>query len=67
MFVTGHIVSASVCVCARPRFTTAAMNYQTAGDPMALNQAFFALNGHCGYNLKPQYMVNGTFAGSCSV
>ncbi|XP_065181115.1 1-phosphatidylinositol 4,5-bisphosphate phosphodiesterase delta-4-like [Sycon ciliatum] len=36
----------------------AAMNYQTDGDPMTAHQAFFAYNGHCGYNLKPECMLD---------
>ena len=39
-------------------FLLAAMNYQTEGDPMTIHQAFYALNGHCGYNLKPQFMLD---------
>ena len=33
-----------------------ALNYQTWGVPLRLNKALFALNGRCGYVLKPAYL-----------
>eukprot|EP00727_Mastigamoeba_balamuthi_P001469 m51a1_g11319 putative 1-phosphatidylinositol -bisphosphate phosphodiesterase delta-4-like (789) ;mRNA; f:110291-113404 len=33
-----------------------ALNYQTSSTPMWINEAFFRLNGGCGYVLKPQWM-----------
>ena len=51
------------CSCALTvscvHYLPAAMNYQTDGDPMTAHQAFFAYNGHCGYNLKPECMLDG--------
>uniref|UniRef100_A0A6J0SML8 Phosphoinositide phospholipase C n=1 Tax=Pogona vitticeps TaxID=103695 RepID=A0A6J0SML8_9SAUR len=38
-----------------------ALNYQTDGRVMQLNQAKFRMNGNCGYVLKPQQMCKGTF------
>ncbi|KAJ7324639.1 hypothetical protein JRQ81_017659 [Phrynocephalus forsythii] len=36
-----------------------ALNYQTDGRVMQLNQAKFRMNGNCGYILKPQQMCKG--------
>jgi len=33
-----------------------ALNYQTVGTPMALQDAMFSRNGRCGYALKPFFM-----------
>ncbi|XP_070693296.1 1-phosphatidylinositol 4,5-bisphosphate phosphodiesterase eta-2 [Pempheris klunzingeri] len=38
-----------------------AMNYQTEGRMLELNQAKFLSNGNCGYVLKPKYMCKGAF------
>nr|XP_034989549.1 1-phosphatidylinositol 4,5-bisphosphate phosphodiesterase eta-1 isoform X2 [Zootoca vivipara] len=38
-----------------------ALNYQSDGRVMQLNQAKFRMNGNCGYVLKPQQMCKGTF------
>ncbi|NXO02019.1 PLCH1 phosphodiesterase, partial [Rhinopomastus cyanomelas] len=38
-----------------------ALNYQTEGRMMQLNEAKFRVNGNCGYVLKPQQMCKGTF------
>ncbi|XP_013908499.1 PREDICTED: 1-phosphatidylinositol 4,5-bisphosphate phosphodiesterase eta-1 isoform X1 [Thamnophis sirtalis] len=38
-----------------------ALNYQSEGRMMQLNQAKFRMNGNCGYILKPQQMCKGTF------
>ncbi|XP_074860060.1 1-phosphatidylinositol 4,5-bisphosphate phosphodiesterase eta-1 [Carettochelys insculpta] len=38
-----------------------ALNYQSDGRMMQLNQAKFRVNGNCGYVLKPQQMCKGTF------
>uniref|UniRef100_A0A8B9CUF5 Phosphoinositide phospholipase C n=1 Tax=Anser brachyrhynchus TaxID=132585 RepID=A0A8B9CUF5_9AVES len=38
-----------------------ALNYQSEGRVMQLNQAKFRVNGNCGYVLKPQQMCKGTF------
>ncbi|KAM6443094.1 1-phosphatidylinositol 4,5-bisphosphate phosphodiesterase eta-1 isoform 3-T4 [Liasis olivaceus] len=38
-----------------------ALNYQSHGRVMQLNQAKFRMNGNCGYILKPQQMCKGTF------
>ncbi|XP_053161578.1 1-phosphatidylinositol 4,5-bisphosphate phosphodiesterase eta-1-like isoform X2 [Hemicordylus capensis] len=38
-----------------------ALNYQSDGRVMQLNQAKFSINGNCGYILKPQQMCKGTF------
>ncbi|XP_061912462.1 1-phosphatidylinositol 4,5-bisphosphate phosphodiesterase delta-3-A-like [Entelurus aequoreus] len=40
-----------------------ALNFQTSGEPMDLNQGKFLQNGKCGYILKPPYMcrMNTTF------
>ncbi|NXW15137.1 PLCH1 phosphodiesterase, partial [Circaetus pectoralis] len=38
-----------------------ALNYQTEGRVMQLNEAKFRVNGNCGYVLKPQQMCKGTF------
>uniref|UniRef100_A0A8C2YVT9 Phosphoinositide phospholipase C n=1 Tax=Cyclopterus lumpus TaxID=8103 RepID=A0A8C2YVT9_CYCLU len=38
-----------------------AMNYQTEGRMLELNQAKFASNGNCGYILRPKCMCKGTF------
>ena len=41
-------------------FYEAALNYQTAGIPMQLNQGRFQEdNGGCGYILKPRFMLQG--------
>uniref|UniRef100_A0A803SM73 Phosphoinositide phospholipase C n=1 Tax=Anolis carolinensis TaxID=28377 RepID=A0A803SM73_ANOCA len=39
-----------------------ALNYQSDGRVMQLNQAKFKMNGNCGYVLKPQQMCKGTFS-----
>ncbi|TNN36593.1 1-phosphatidylinositol 4,5-bisphosphate phosphodiesterase delta-4 [Liparis tanakae] len=36
-----------------------ALNFQTAGEGMDLNDALFGLNGGCGYVLKPSFMREG--------
>ncbi|XP_029370760.1 1-phosphatidylinositol 4,5-bisphosphate phosphodiesterase delta-4-like isoform X1 [Echeneis naucrates] len=33
-----------------------ALNFQTAGEGMDLNDGLFSQNGHCGYVLKPSFM-----------
>nr|XP_057910740.1 1-phosphatidylinositol 4,5-bisphosphate phosphodiesterase eta-2 [Doryrhamphus excisus] len=38
-----------------------AMNYQTEGRMLELNQAKFSTNGNCGYILKPKIMCKGAF------
>ncbi|XP_031975819.1 1-phosphatidylinositol 4,5-bisphosphate phosphodiesterase eta-1 isoform X6 [Corvus moneduloides] len=38
-----------------------ALNYQSEGRVMQLNEAKFRVNGNCGYVLKPQQMCKGTF------
>ncbi|NWU18126.1 PLCH1 phosphodiesterase, partial [Cephalopterus ornatus] len=38
-----------------------ALNYQSEGRVMQLNEAKFRGNGNCGYVLKPQQMCKGTF------
>ncbi|KFP29295.1 1-phosphatidylinositol 4,5-bisphosphate phosphodiesterase eta-1, partial [Colius striatus] len=38
-----------------------ALNYQSKGRVMQLNEAKFRVNGNCGYVLKPQQMCKGTF------
>ncbi|CAM4611467.1 unnamed protein product [Caretta caretta] len=38
-----------------------ALNYQSDGRVMQVNQAKFRINGNCGYVLKPQQMCKGTF------
>ncbi|XP_044288686.1 1-phosphatidylinositol 4,5-bisphosphate phosphodiesterase eta-1 [Varanus komodoensis] len=38
-----------------------ALNYQSDGRVMQLNQAKFRMNGNCGYILKPHQMCKGTF------
>ncbi|KAK2861967.1 hypothetical protein Q5P01_001500 [Channa striata] len=38
-----------------------AMNYQTEGRMLELNQAKFFSNGNCGYILKPKCMCKGAF------
>ncbi|KAJ6669428.1 hypothetical protein lerEdw1_008237 [Lerista edwardsae] len=39
-----------------------ALNYQSDGRMMQLNQAKFRMNGNCGYILKPQQLCKGTFS-----
>uniref|UniRef100_A0A8C8SCI3 Phosphoinositide phospholipase C n=1 Tax=Pelusios castaneus TaxID=367368 RepID=A0A8C8SCI3_9SAUR len=39
-----------------------ALNYQSDGRMMQVNQAKFRMNGNCGYVLKPQQMCKGTFS-----
>lgn len=36
-----------------------ALNYQSEGRVMQLNEAKFRVNGNCGYVLKPQQMCKG--------
>ncbi|KTF88160.1 hypothetical protein cypCar_00003108 [Cyprinus carpio] len=38
-----------------------ALNYQTEGRMLQLNRAKFAVNGNCGYVLKPKCMCKGAF------
>ncbi|KAG5882924.1 hypothetical protein JTB14_023385 [Gonioctena quinquepunctata] len=38
-----------------------ALNFQTGGRPMQLNQAKFRDNGNCGYLLKPEFMNRDDF------
>ncbi|NWI15402.1 PLCH1 phosphodiesterase, partial [Crypturellus soui] len=38
-----------------------ALNYQSEGRMMQINEAKFRVNGNCGYVLKPQQMCKGTF------
>uniref|UniRef100_A0A665T9F0 Phosphoinositide phospholipase C n=1 Tax=Echeneis naucrates TaxID=173247 RepID=A0A665T9F0_ECHNA len=35
-----------------------ALNFQTAGEGMDLNDGLFSQNGHCGYVLKPSFMLS---------
>ena len=42
-------------------FVSVAMNYQTEGRMLELNQAKFSINGNCGYILKPKCMCKGMF------
>ncbi|NXJ21756.1 PLCH1 phosphodiesterase, partial [Dicrurus megarhynchus] len=42
-------------------FAVVALNYQSEGRVMQLNEAKFRVNGNCGYVLKPQQMCKGTF------
>ncbi|NWW36879.1 PLCH1 phosphodiesterase, partial [Panurus biarmicus] len=44
-----------------PGCTMLALNYQSEGRVMQLNEAKFRVNGNCGYVLKPQQMCKGTF------
>ncbi|NXD48772.1 PLCH1 phosphodiesterase, partial [Corvus moneduloides] len=44
-----------------PRYMILALNYQSEGRVMQLNEAKFRVNGNCGYVLKPQQMCKGTF------
>ncbi|NXU17789.1 PLCH1 phosphodiesterase, partial [Pardalotus punctatus] len=44
-----------------PRCMILALNYQSEGRAMQLNEAKFRVNGNCGYVLKPQQMCKGTF------
>lgn len=37
-------------------FGTVALNFQTAGEGMDLNDGLFSQNGCCGYVLKPSFM-----------
>lgn len=39
--------------------STVALNYQSEGRVMQLNDAKFRVNGNCGYVLKPQQMCKG--------
>jgi phosphatidylinositol phospholipase C delta len=41
-----------------------ALNYQTYDTPMIFNKALFALNGKCGYVLKPKYLRKGMLYGT---
>ena len=38
-----------------------ALNYQAQDKPLAFNRALFRANGKCGYVLKPEPLLNGTF------
>ena len=38
-----------------------ALNYQAQDKPLAFNRALFRANGNCGYVLKPEPLLNGTF------
>ena len=40
-------------------FLSVALNYQTAGKEMQLNQGLFQMNKCCGYALKPQFLRDG--------
>ena len=40
----------------------AALNFQTGDKPMQLNQAKFALNGGCGYVLRPEFMFTDDYS-----
>lgn len=42
----------------------AALNYQTFGGPMWLNEAWFSSQGRCGYILKPSWLMNADIAKS---
>lgn len=44
-----------LCIC----FILVAMNYQTEGRMLELNQAKFSSNGNCGYILRPKCMCKG--------
>ncbi len=44
-----------------------ALNYQTGGRSMLLNQALFADNGGCGYVLKPWFLTSGEIRSSLPV
>ncbi|XP_042248864.1 1-phosphatidylinositol 4,5-bisphosphate phosphodiesterase delta-3-A [Thunnus thynnus] len=37
-----------------------ALNFQTSGEQMDLNQGRFLPNGHCGYVLKPSFLCSAT-------
>lgn len=38
-------------------FHSVALNFQTAGEGMDLNDGLFSQNGNCGYVLKPSFMT----------
>lgn len=40
--------------------STVALNFQTPGEQMDLNQGRFLPNGRCGYVLKPSYLCSPT-------
>ncbi|NWR23772.1 PLCH1 phosphodiesterase, partial [Emberiza fucata] len=64
-----RLPSLLVCLCQvilsllmAPHFSlSVALNYQSEGRVMQLNEAKFRVNGNCGYVLKPQQMCKGTF------
>lgn len=58
---TGNTEIAKNVTC--PSFLVA-MNYQTEGRMLELNQAKFSTNGNCGYILKPKWMIKGVWMGT---
>lgn len=44
-----------------------ALNYQTPGVAMDVNNALFKQNGRCGLVLKPSFLLTGTLKRKCSV
>lgn len=56
-YVILFFVNLLSCCC----FILVAMNYQTEGRMLELNQAKFSSNGNCGYILKPKCMCKGTW------
>uniref|UniRef100_A0A671SCD3 Phosphoinositide phospholipase C n=1 Tax=Sinocyclocheilus anshuiensis TaxID=1608454 RepID=A0A671SCD3_9TELE len=54
--VSSRLVSSRLL--SSPLLSSVALNFQTAGVEMDLNDGLFSQNGHCGYVLKPTFMCN---------
>lgn len=55
-----YVPSNIILINGTPHFSlSVALNYQSEGRVMQLNEAKFRVNGNCGYVLKPQQMCKG--------
>ena len=43
-----------------------ALNYQAQDKPLAFNRALFKANGKCGYVIKPEPLLKGTYDSDCN-
>lgn len=50
-----HLIHPNIATCSSSSLTVA-LNFQTHGEQMDLNQGRFLPNGRCGYVLKPSFL-----------
>lgn len=59
-FPLARMWSGLLCYWFHPRCCAVALNFQTPGEQMDLNQGRFLPNGRCGYILKPSFLCSLT-------